>query len=83
MTLQPPAEWANGFELLRELTIDGRGVDHDFTRGGFSASPGSLPESWGRGFPSLGSLTLSYLGLTGSIPAAWHAPGAFPSLVSL
>lgn len=44
---------------------------------------GPLPEAWARGFPLLTSLTLRRMGLTGSIPAAWQAPGNFPALAQL
>ena len=39
-----------------------------------------LPAEWGRGFPALRSLWMPRLGYSGTLPAAWHAPGSFPNL---
>ena len=51
--------------------------------GAGAASSGSLPAAWARGFPRLASLTLRHLGLTGTLPASWLAPGSFPALSKL
>lgn len=40
----------------------------------------ALPDEWARGFPSLAKLTLPYLGVAGTFPDSWQAPGAFPML---
>jgi len=41
-----------------------------------------LPPEWASGFPRLEILTLSNLGLTGSLPQSWQLDG-FPSLTGL
>lgn len=45
-----------------------------------SGSRHTLPAEWARGFPSLQALTLGFLGLSGTFPAAWQASGSFPQL---
>lgn len=46
---------------------------------------GSLPSSWGGGaaFPSLTSLSLFDVPLTGTLPASWADNGSFPALNTL
>lgn len=42
-----------------------------------------LPDSWAAGFPSLQTLWLNGMGLSGSFPTAWEHRGSFPSLNDL
>lgn len=93
-----PAEWALGFAQLAELTILGRkpsglsmqwapqvgsspGGGGPMAYGGQAAPVHLLPE-WAAGFPRLTKLTLSAIGVAGSIPDAW-VEGGFPSLTDL
>lgn len=81
-----PAEWQHGFVGLEELSISAPlaprvACDHPPRAEGQQGSR-PLPEAWPASLQELRSLTLSGLGLTGSIPLSWSLEG-FPSLVHL
>ena len=92
-----PAEWASGFAQLTEFRITRRKPSNLSTQWlteiGSSAddvpmaryrqaAPVHPPPEWAAGFPQLRQLTLSGIGLAGSIPATW-VQGGFPSLTDL
>lgn len=94
-----PAAWAGGFLRLQTLSLLEAGgaaaaragnSSQTAAAGGATPSPAAagqaahqLPPEWGRGFPALTALVVDRQRLTGSFPAAWQAPGAFPLLTTL
>lgn len=90
IALPLPPGWAHGFSELQTLFLDSN-IKPNLTLAAAGAEHSSIPDGpthpppaeWGRGFPRLQSLTLAYLGLNGTFPAAWQASGSFPELREL
>ena len=87
-----PASWAHGFAALETLFLNSNtkpniaigAPDADLSPVASADGPAHPPpEEWARGFPKLQSLTLAYLTLNGTFPAAWQARGSFPELREL
>lgn len=90
IALPLPPDWAHGFSELQTLFLDSN-LKPNLSRTAADAEHPNIPDGpthpppaeWGRGFPRLQSLTLAYLGLNGTFPAAWQASGSFPELREL